>query len=376
VKPKALLDTENWNRVSLYDGSWEDRREGGFCVDNHDIEEVNEKRERDELLFTASDPKIRGILLPHGMKVKWALGGLLMESYRSILACLLPGALFIGLVSGQSLNRARASYPLKISLTGRYLVDQDNHPFLMSGDSADALLAQLLPVEADMYFANREANDFNVIWFQVLTDKGYGGRANGSTPDGIVPFTTSWDFSTPNEAYFARLDDYVNRARTHGLTTFLDPIETGGLIKILRTNGATKAFNYGVYLGNRYRNFKNIVWLTGNDYKIDPDDDLLLTAVIRGIKSVDPRHLHTSENNSVASGPGQTSLDDPNIGRLRLDRHLPTDVPGLSPIDHSGLPERRQFRRSHLGWGAWNPSGSTTAGILGHAIWWCRTALR
>jgi hypothetical protein len=214
------------------------------------------------------------------------------------------------------LHRTRASYPLKISPSGRYRVGPDNHPFMMSGDSADALLAQLLPVEAEMYFANREANGFNVIWFQVLTDKGYGGRTNGSTPDGIVPFTTSWDFSTPNEAYFARLDDYVNRAATHGLTTFLDPIETGGLIKILRKNGAKKAFNYGVYLGNRYKNFKNIVWLTGNDYKINPDDDLLLTAIIRGIKSVDPSHLHTSENNSVASGPGQTSLDDASIGSL------------------------------------------------------------
>lgn len=139
-------------------------------MDSDGMEEVNEKRQRNKLLFTASDPKVGGMLLHDGMKVKRALAVFLMASYRSILACLLPGALLVGLVSGQSLHRTRASYPLKISPTGRYLVDQDNHPFLMSGDSADALLAQLLPVEADMYFANREANGFNVIWFQVLTE--------------------------------------------------------------------------------------------------------------------------------------------------------------------------------------------------------------
>jgi Protein of unknown function (DUF4038)/Putative collagen-binding domain of a collagenase len=241
-----------------------------------------------------------------------------MQLQTRILVRLWAVILLISLFVAQGFERtwAASAYPLKVGPTGRYLVDQNNQPFLINGDSVDALLAQLLPADAEMYFANRQSNGFNVVWFQVLTDKGYGGRANGSTPDGIVPFTRSWDFSTPNEAYFARLDDYVNRAAGHGLTTMLDPIETGGLIKALRKNGAVKAFNYGVYLGNRYKNFNNIVWLTGNDYKINAGDDALMVAVIKGIKSADSKHLHTSENYSDKSAGGQTSLDDASIGRL------------------------------------------------------------
>jgi hypothetical protein len=267
-----------------------------------------------------------------------------MLSKRAVLARLWLSFLLISLLSGEASSRAWAAnaYPLKVGPIGRYLVDQNNQPFLINGDSVDALLAQLLPTEAEMYFTNRQANGFNAVWFQVLTDKGYGGRGNGSTPDGILPFTTSWDFSTPNEAYFARLDDYINRAGNHGLTTILDPIETGGLIQVLRSNGATKAFDYGVYLGNRYKNFKNIMWLTGNDYKMNASDDQLMVAVIKGIKSVDPNHLHTSENNASAVAGGQTSLDDANIGRL-LDFNgayvwTATYVPMYRAYNQSSIP--------------------------------------
>jgi Protein of unknown function (DUF4038)/Putative collagen-binding domain of a collagenase len=241
-----------------------------------------------------------------------------MRPQPRILARLWLGILLISLFSGQGFKRtwAASAYPLKAGPTGCYLVDQNNQPFLINGDSVDALLARLLPADADMYYANRQSNGFNVVWFQVLTDKGYSGRDNGSTPDGIVPFTASRDFSTPNEAHFARLDDYVNRAAGHGLTTILDPLETGGLIQALRKNGAVNAFNFGAYLGNRYKNFKNIVWVTGNDYKINAGDDALMAAVIKGIKSADSNHLHTSENYSDISAGGQTSLDDASIGWL------------------------------------------------------------
>ena len=35
----------------------------------------------------------------------------------------------------------------------------------------------------------------------------------------------------------------------------------------LQNDGSAKAYNYGVYIGNRYKNFTNIVWLHGNDFQ-------------------------------------------------------------------------------------------------------------
>ena len=78
---------------------------------------------------------------------------------------------------------------------------------------------------------------------------------------------------------------------------------------MLENNGATKDYNYGLYLGNRYKNFPNIVWLNGNDFQTwtNPTDDADVTAVADGIKAEDPNHIQTVELNYGVS----SSLDDP-----------------------------------------------------------------
>ena len=67
---------------------------------------------------------------------------------------------------------------------------------------------------------------------------------------------------------------------------------------------------YGQYLGNRYKNFPNIIWISGNDFQdwSNPNDDAVVTAVALGIKSVDTNHLQTVELNYTLS----SSLDDTN----------------------------------------------------------------
>ena len=132
---------------------------------------------------------------------------------------------------------------------------------------------------------------------------------NGNTADGIPPFTTPGDISTPNEAYFARVDDRVQLAAQYGLNLILDPAETIGTLQLLRNNGVTKNRAYGQYLGNRYRNFDNIIWMSGNDFQTwnDPDDRAVVQAVALGILDTDPRHIQTVELNYTTSD----SLDDP-----------------------------------------------------------------
>ena len=93
------------------------------------------------------------------------------------------------------------------------------------------------------------------------------------------------------------------------MVVLLDPIETSSWLSVLRTNGEAKAFAYGQYLGNRYKNFPNIIWMHGNDFQSwrDATDDVLVQAVALGIKSTDQNHIHTAELNFLTSG----SLDDP-----------------------------------------------------------------
>lgn len=211
-----------------------------------------------------------------------------------------------------------AAFPLRVGPTGRYLVDRDGRPFLIVGDSPQSLIVNLSVRQAARFFANRQAAGFNSLWINLLCDTYTGGRSDGTTYDGIRPFTTPGDLSTPNPAYFARADDMIRLAAQHHLAVFLDPIETGGWLKVLRGNGTAKAYDYGRYLGRRYKQFRNIVWLNGNDFQTwsRPENDAVVLAIAKGIRSTDPDALQTIELNFLTS----TSLDDPRwSGIVSLD---------------------------------------------------------
>ena len=197
---------------------------------------------------------------------------------------------------------------LRVSANGRYLVDASGAPFFLQGDSPQALFIALSEAEADAFLANRQAAGFNAIWVNLLAGPSMGGRPDASTYDGIRPFTTPGDLATRNEAYFQRVDRLLELAQQHGMVVILDPAETIDFLVVLRANGAAKARAYGGFLGQRYRSFDNILWMSGNDFQTwrVADDDAVVRAVAQGIRDEDDRHLHTVLLDYYVSG----SLDD------------------------------------------------------------------
>lgn len=215
---------------------------------------------------------------------------------------------------------AQTAYPLKLSENHHYLVDQNGKPFLMVGDTPQGLMGRLTEQDAEYYFADREAHGFNALgWIDVMcAGNDYPNNREAATPDGIKPFSgyvtggsdfTHYDLSKPNEAYFARLDHIIQLAAKHHLLVFLDPIETIGWLPPLRNNGMKAAYAYGEYLGKRYKGFSNVAWINGNDFNLwtVPEDDRLVQAVSRGIRSAAPDQMQTVELNVRTS----SSFDDP-----------------------------------------------------------------
>jgi hypothetical protein len=213
-------------------------------------------------------------------------------------------------------------YPLQKSPDGRYLVDQSNAPCLLIGESPQALTVNLTTNDAALFFTNRAGHGFNTAWVNLLCSTYTGGRPDASTIDGILPFTgtvpasvttgvtTNYDLTTPNEAFFARVDQMINLAAQQGIQVLLDPAETGGFLSVLLNNGTNKCRAYGQFLGNRYKNFPNIIWMSGNDFQTwrTPGDDAVVRAVALGIQDTDTNHLQTTELDYVVS----SSLDDTN----------------------------------------------------------------
>lgn len=189
-----------------------------------------------------------------------------------------------------------SKYPLKVSANKQYLIDNNNLPYLMVGESMQRLIIGLSVTEAAEYFALRSSQGINAMWVNLLCRGGTGNVSSaGETFDNIYPFNTTNDLSTPNEAYFARVDALINLASQYNICIFLDPIETIDHLSVLRSNGIIKARQYGNYLGNRYNNFDNIVWASGNDFQswTTSSDDALVREVANGIKDYDTRHIQT-----------------------------------------------------------------------------------
>jgi hypothetical protein len=210
---------------------------------------------------------------------------------------------------GDSGDSSVAEFPLRVGPNGRYLVDASGRPFLVAGDAPQSLIVNLSEADAELYFADRQSHGFNTVWINLLCAVYTGGRSDGATYDGIAPFTTPGDLSTPNEEYFRRADDMIRLAAKYGLNVLLDPIETGGWLAVLDSNGVSKDRAYGQYVGNRYRDFDNIIWMSGNDFQSwrTAADDAAASAVALGIKDVDSRHLQTVELDFITS----SSTDDP-----------------------------------------------------------------
>jgi fibronectin type 3 domain-containing protein len=206
--------------------------------------------------------------------------------------------------------------PLKASSNNRYLVDQNGTPFLIMGDSPQALVGNLSPTDMATYMADRQRLGFNALWVNLLCGSYTFCNSNGTTYNGVAPFTSgsspsNYVLSTPNSAYFSLVDNMLNLAATHNLVVFLDPIETGSWLATLENSGTTGAFNYGVYVGTRYKNFPNIIWLHGNDFQdwnSSSTDNNLVKQVMAGIASVDSKHLQTIELNYDSSYSNQDTL--------------------------------------------------------------------
>ena len=195
-------------------------------------------------------------------------------------------------------------YPLRVSPDQRHVVDQVGAPFLILGDAPWSLISGLTREEAELYLENRRRKGFNSIIVNLIEHK-FRGPVNRY---GERSFTTPGDFSTPNEKYFEHADWVIRKAGEKGIQVFLAPIYLGyigtdeGWFEETLANGPEKCRNWGRYVGRRYREFDNLVWMIGGDR--NPDKVRAeVNAVVLGIKEFDNRHLFTAhchpENSAI-----------------------------------------------------------------------------
>jgi hypothetical protein len=186
-------------------------------------------------------------------------------------------------------------YPVRVGTDQRHLVDRSGQPYLVHGDSAWSLLSALTKEDAELYLTDRAQKGVNSIIVNLIEHK-FNGPANRY---GQEPFLVKGDFATPNEKYFEHADWVIRKAGEKGIQVFLAPIYLGyrgldeGWWDEVLANGPEKCRNWGRFVGARYKDFDNIVWITGGDR--DPGEALPhMNAFVAGVKEFDTRHIFTA----------------------------------------------------------------------------------
>jgi Protein of unknown function (DUF4038)/Putative collagen-binding domain of a collagenase len=252
-----------------------------------------------------------------------------MRKWLSILMLLVAG------VAPRIL--AQKNWPIQVR--GRYFVDSTGAPWLMIGDNSGYnLLAHETMDRIDAYFADRAAHGFNTIWMNVIFGTGSQTSASSVLNEGTPPFASpaagqdiNYNFATPNPAYWAQIDTLVAHAASHGLVLAMIPFDTGlskvtypppqdcsldagtGWLTAARAQDTIQGgsitsnqamYNYGVFLGSRYENSPNVMWVLGYDFQTNTcttgtgaNDSTLVANLLAGIKSADPNHVISEELN-------------------------------------------------------------------------------
>jgi hypothetical protein len=155
---------------------------------------------------------------------------------------------------------------LVVSVDHRFLQYEDGTPFFYLGDTAWELFHRLSYKEAEKYFENRRQKGFTVVQAVILAE------LNGlETPNqhGDLPLIGN-DPVKPNNNYFLFVDSLIRLAESKGI--FIGLLPTWG-DKVDKASWGTgpvifnpeNALKYGRYLGTRYKDFPNIIWINGGD---------------------------------------------------------------------------------------------------------------
>lgn len=184
--------------------------------------------------------------------------------------------LFLAWISVIPWTIAQKPWPhgrLMVSPDHHYLQFEDGTSFFWLGDTGWELFHRLTLEEIRQYLDNRSAKGFNVIQAVALAEFDGLRRPNRY---GQVPFY-DLDPDKPNDRYFAVIDSTIKMARERGL--FIGLLPTWG-DKVTRLWGmgpvvfdSAKAYHYGRWIGNRYRNAPNIIWILGGDRPAVKDGD-------------------------------------------------------------------------------------------------------
>ena len=151
---------------------------------------------------------------------------------------------------------------LSVSEDGHYLI-KEGKPFFWLGDTGWFLFTQP-PQDVEMYIQNRAGHGFNTLQVMV-TNKRFDVPEFRKNYRGEAPFL-NLDPVELNENYFEHMDHIVRTAEKYNMVISLFPTWGWALDQMFSTEKPENAYHFGYLLGNRYKNYKNVIWSVCGEY--------------------------------------------------------------------------------------------------------------
>lgn len=167
---------------------------------------------------------------------------------------------------------------LHVDEQGKYLMEGDK-PFFWLGDTAWLMLQKLNKDEIYTYLRNRKEKGFNVIQ-TVLVHVLPGKEIMSSLAPGVK--------DVAQKEYWLFVDEILEMAEEMGMYIGLLP-SWGSLVK----DGILNMDNIGEYaefIGKRYQNRKNLIWILGGDVRGDAGKEVFCKEA-KILKSYNPDRL-------------------------------------------------------------------------------------
>lgn len=166
------------------------------------------------------------------------------------------GLLAYGVLSALLCLGAAPLSPLRVSDNGHFLVTQDGTPFFWLGDTAWSL-TKLSNDDIRLYLTDRAAKGFTGIQVTGGFNEDWMGFRESPFLDG--------DTDRPRESYWRHVDFIVDEAARQGLYVDL-VVMWGQAYKQAFDGDAEKARRLGLWLGTRYRDRSNVIWVVSGEY--------------------------------------------------------------------------------------------------------------
>lgn len=227
-----------------------------------------------------------------------------------------------------------ANWPWKVSANGRTFTLQDGTPVQMFADAEWFAINHGSQADLSTLYKGIGDLGYNAVLTSLLEHAGGGAWGEINAPNDLAnnpPFLTPDQLDTPNDTYFDNVRLAIQKAACMGLQVVMFYTYAGyqggaqgwEAVVTAAHNTNTVCFNWGVYLGNKFGDLPNVVWMNNGDHNQSGTALTRYQQILAGIQSITRVHQVSSEldnpNSLATSQSGYTYGRDPAVSDETFD---------------------------------------------------------